>query len=159
MSLRDAFLGKPLASSEEAKEKLGILTGIAVLGLDALASTAYGPEAALSILLSLGAPGLHYYPFIALAVVLTLFALYLSYHQTISAYPNGGGAYTVANENLGNNAALWAAVALLIDYLLNVAVGIAAGVAAMISAAPVLQPYTLILCLAVLFTQTLQVDH
>jgi amino acid transporter len=154
MSLRDALLGRPLASSEEAKEELGILTGIAVLGLDALASTAYGPEAALTILRSLGADGLHYFPFIVLAVVLTLSALYFSYRQTISAYPNGGGAYIVANDNLGRTAALWAAVALLLDYLLNVAVGIAAGVAAIISAVPALQPYTLALCLVVLLTLT-----
>jgi hypothetical protein len=70
MSLSDAILGRPLASSEEAKEKLGVLTGVPVLGLDALASTGYGPEAALTILVPLGAAGLHYFPYIVLAIAI-----------------------------------------------------------------------------------------
>jgi len=121
-----------------------------VLGLDALASTGYGPEAALTILLPLGVLGLHYFPFIILAIIAQLTMLYLSYRQTAAAYPGGGGAYIVAKDNLGPRAAVWAAVALLVDYLLNVAVGIAAGVGAVVSAIPSLHPYTLILCLAVL---------
>ena len=154
MSLPDIFLGKRLASFEEKKEQLSVLTGVPVLGLDALASTAYGPEAALTILLPLGIAGLQYFPFIALAIVLKLAALYLSYQQTAAAYPDGGGAYIVANDNLGTQPALLAAIALLLDYLLNVAVGIAAGAGAVVSAIPVLQPYTLPLCLAVLLTLT-----
>ncbi len=82
MLLRDAILGKPLASSEEAKEELTVLTGVPVLGLDALASTGYGPEAALTILLPLGVLGLRYYPTIVLAIVVKLATLYLSYRQT-----------------------------------------------------------------------------
>jgi amino acid transporter len=76
--------------------------------------------------------------------------VYFSYRQTIAAYPNGAGTYTVAKENLGRHAGLLGAVALLIDYTLNVAVGISAGIGALISAIPFLQPYTVVLCLLVL---------
>lgn len=155
MSLLDFILGRPLASSEEKKEKLSVISGVPVLGLDALASMGYGPEAALIILLSLGAGAYKYYPIIIGAIVASLFMLYLSYEQTAGAYPNGGGAYIVAKDNLGKHAALWAAVALILDYLLNVAVGIAAGVGAIVSAIPSLHPHVLMLCLVVLLMLTL----
>ena len=155
MSLLGKILGRRLASWEAAKQKLSVLTGVPVLGLDALASTGYGPEAALTILLPLGVMGLSYFPFIILAIVVNLGALYLSYRQTIAAYPDGGGAYIVAKENLGIHAGLLAGVALLLDYLLNVAVGIAAGVGAVVSAIPELHPYTLPICLIVLLTLTI----
>ena len=154
MSLVDVILGKPLASSEEEKEELTVVTGVPVLGLDALASTGYGPEAALIILLPVGIAGLRYYPIIMIAIVVKLFILYLSYQQTAAAYPNGGGAYVVAKDNLGIHPALWAAASLLLDYLLNVAVGIAAGVGAVVSAVPALHPHVLTLCLFVLLTLT-----
>lgn len=147
-----AIFGRRLASSEESKEQLSVLTGLPVLGLDAMASTGYGPEAALTILTPLGLSGLHYFPFIALAVVATLTTLYMSYRQTAEAYPGGGGAYNVTSDNLGAQPGVWAAVALIIDYLLNVAVAISAGMGTVVSAVPVLQPYALALCLAVLFT-------
>ena len=76
--------------------------------------------------------------------------VYVSYRQTIAAYPHGGGSYTVARENLGTTAGLLAAAALMLDYVLVVAVGISAGVGALVSALPSLQPYTLPLCLATL---------
>src|SRR5208282_5212757 len=76
------------------------------------------------------------------------------YRQTIAAYPNGGGSYTVAKENLGNGAGLLAGAALMIDYLLNVAVGISAGIGALVSAVPSLLPHTLAMCLAVLIILT-----
>src|SRR5579883_2302020 len=152
MSLRDIIFGRPLASSEGAKEELGVITGVPALGLDALASTAYGPEAALIALMPLGAAGLHYYPAIIFAIVGLLAALYASYRQIAAAYPRGGGAYTVAKDNLGSKVGVWAAVALLLDYLLNVAVGISAGIGAVISAIPALHSHTLMLCLIVLLT-------
>ena len=155
MSLLGKILGRRLATWEAAKQKLSVLTGVPVLGLDALASTGYGPEAALTILLPLGVTGLSYFPFIILAIVVNLSALYLSYRQTIAAYPDGGGAYIVAKDNLGIHAGLCAGVALLLDYLLNVAVGIAAGVGAVVSAIPALHPYTLPICLLVLLTLTI----
>ena len=129
--------------------------GVPLLGLDSLASTGYGPEAALSILIPLGAMGLHYFPFIMIAVVILLIILYFSYHQTIAAYPNGASAYCVASENIGEIAGLLAGVALLLDYLLNVAVGISAGVGAVISIFPALHHYTLAICLFILATLTI----
>jgi amino acid transporter len=91
---------------------------------------------------------------LTVAIVILLGVVYLSYRQTIAAYPNGGGSYTVARENLGANASLVAAAALMTDYLLNVTVGISAGVGALISALPALQPYTLALCLLILIVLT-----
>jgi amino acid transporter len=89
-----------------------------------------------------------------LPILVLLGILYISYRQTIRAYPSNGGAYTVSKENLGTNASLLAAAALTIDYILNVAVGISAGVAALTSAFPSLHPYTLWLCLAILVLVT-----
>ena len=120
------------------------------MGLDGLGSSAYGPEAALTILIPLGAEGLHLIQPIMAAILVLLALLYFSYRQTIEAYPNNGGSYIVAKDNLGANAGLLAASALMIDYVLNVAVGISAGIGAFTSAVPQLHPYTLELCLAVL---------
>lgn len=155
MSLLDKILGRPLPTAAGKKEALSILTGVPALGLDTFASTAYGPEAALMILLPLGVAGLHYFFYIILFIVATLITLYLSYQQTAAAYPTGGGAYVVAGDNLGMNAGVWAAIALLLDYLLNVAVGISAGVGVIVSAILSLQHYTLILCLIVLLMLTI----
>jgi amino acid transporter len=154
MPLIDTILGRPLASSEARAERLGTATGIPTFGLDALSSAAYGPEAALTVLLPLGAAGLSYILPITTAIVILLGIVYFSYRQTIAAYPDGGGSYTVARANLGAHAGVLAAAALMTDYVLNVAVGISAGVGAIISAAPALQPYTLVLCLAILLVLT-----
>ena len=129
---------------------MGSFAGVSVFGLDALSSAAYGPEAALTILTPLGVAGLRYSLPITIAVSSILTIVFFSYRQTISAYPNGAGTYTVAKENLGRHLGLLGAVALLIDYTLNVAVGISAGIGALISAIPYLQPYTMVLCLTVL---------
>src|SRR5437764_12827708 len=153
-SLLDKILGRPLKSSEAKKEELTVATGVPVLGLDALASTAYGPEAALTILVSLGTIGLHYMPMITLGILALLVTLYLSYRQTAAAYPGGGGAYIVAKDNLGVRAGVVAGTALLLDYILNVAVGISAGVDAVLSAIPGLHGYTLPFCLLVLVVLT-----
>jgi amino acid transporter len=150
MKLLDLILGRPLASSEDQQERVGSISGVSVFGLDALSSAAYGPEAALTVLIPLGAAGLGFGLPITIAVSVILAIVYVSYRQTIAAYPGGAGSYTVAKENLGNQAGLLAAVALMIDYTLNVAVGISAGIGALVSAVPGLQPYTLLLCLAVL---------
>src|SRR5215470_16892058 len=101
MSLLDKILGKPLASSEEEGQKIGVLSGVAILGLDGLSSSAYGPEAALTLLMPLGALGLVYIGPIIGVILALLAILYFSYRQTITAYPTGGGSYTVAKENLG----------------------------------------------------------
>ncbi len=150
MSISDFLFGKPLATSEERAEHIGIAAGIPVFGLDALTSAAYGPEAAMTLLIPLGLAGRNYILPVIVAIVALLVIVYFSYRQTIDAYPNGGGSYTVASENLGNRMGLLAAAALMIDYVLTAAVGISAGVGALISAAPSLQPHTLALCLIIL---------
>ncbi len=155
MSLFDLVVGKPLATSEERAEHIGPIAGIPVFGLDALSSAAYGPEAALTLLIPLGLAGIAHIVPISLAIIGLLAIVYVSYLQTIDAYPQGGGSYTVASENLGANAGLFAAAALMIDYILNAAVGISAGVGALVSAFPRLQPHTLALCLAILLILTL----
>ena len=149
------LMGKPLATSEERAEHIGPIAGIPVFGLDALSSAAYGPEAALTLLIPLGVAGITYIVPVSLAIIGLLAIVYLSYCQTIDAYPHGGGSYTVASENLGDTAGLLAAAALMIDYILNAAVGISAGVGALVSAFPSLQPHTLALCLLILLILTI----
>src|ERR1700686_4607267 len=150
MAFMDWFLGRSLATDEEGEQRVGVLAGIPMLGLGALGSAAYGPEAALTLLIPLGAAGVGYIGPISALIIALLLIVYFSYRQTILAYPHGGGSYTVAKENLGTTPGLLAAAALLLDYVLVVAVGISAGVGALISAAPALQPYTLPLCLVIL---------
>src|SRR5215469_12827821 len=150
LALLDRVLGKPLASGVEGEQRVGVVAGVPLLGLDALSSAAYGPEAALTLLIPLGAAGLGFIGPISALIIALLFVVYFSYRQTIAAYPHGGGSYTVAKENLGTTAGLLAAAALMLDYVLVVAVGISAGVGALISAVPALQPYTLALCLVIL---------
>src|SRR5215217_154540 len=109
MSLASAIFGRPLASHEQEETKIGPASGVPAMGLDGLASSAYGPEAALTVLLPLGALGLAYIGPITLAILALLAILYLSYRQTIAAYPVNGGSYTVARENLGTWPGLLAA--------------------------------------------------
>jgi amino acid transporter len=154
MVILDFILGRPLASDEDQDERVGSLAGISVFGLDALSSAAYGPEAALTVLIPLGVAGIGFSLPIIIAVSAILTIVYFSYRQTIAGYPQGAGSYTVAKENLGPYVGLLAAAALMVDYTLNVAVGISAGIGALTSALPQLQPYTLLLCLAVLLLLT-----
>jgi len=155
MSVLDVLLGKPLATSDERAEQIGTSAGIPIFGLDALSSAAYGPEAALTLLVPLGAVGVAYIVPVIACIILLLVIVYFSYRQTIAAYPGGGGSYTVASENLGPRMGLLAAAALMLDYILVVAVGIAAGVGALVSALPRLQPHTLALCLGILLVLTI----
>src|ERR1700674_3534307 len=155
MSLADLLLGRPLATEEEKAERIGPAKGIPIFGLDALSSAAYGPEAALTLLIPLGMMGVSYIVPISVSIIILLCVVYFSYRQTITAYPQGGGSYTVASDNLGVWPGLLAAAALMVDYVLTAAVGIAAGVGAMVSAVPSLQKHTLLLCLGILFLVTL----
>src|ERR1700691_146754 len=154
MQITDLLFGRPLATSEERAEHIGPAAGIPIFGLDALSSAAYGPEAALTLLIPLGLGGIHFIGPITAAILGLLVILYFSYSQTIEAYPQGGGSFTVAGENLGHRAGLLAAAALMIDYVLTAAVGISAGVGALISAVPTLQPHTLQICLVILLLLT-----
>ena len=154
-SLLSVLFGRPLSSHEEEGQKVGVGAGIPMLGLDALSSAAYGPEAAMTLLLPAGIVGVHYVGPITAIIIAILLVVYVSYLQTIGAYPGGGGSFTVARRNLGVFPGLLAAAALLLDYVLVVAVGISAGVGALVSAVPAFQPHTLALCLAILLIITI----
>jgi amino acid transporter len=153
--LIDAVLGKRLSSRRDRAERVGPLVAIPLLGLDALASAAYGPEAALTVLLPLGSASPSLLAWVMLPIAVLLVAVGISYGQTITAYPGGGAAYTVARENLGMRLGVVAGAALALDYILNVAVAISAGVGALVSAVPSLLPHTLALCLAMLALLTI----
>ena len=155
MNMLDLIVGKPIKTSDERAEQIGIQEGIPIFGLDALSSAAYGPEAALSLLIPLGLLGVQYIVPISAAIIALLVIVYFSYLQTIAAYPTGGGSYTVARFNLGASASLLAAAALLTDYILTAAVGISAGVGALVSAVPSLQPHTVLLCVGILILITI----
>lgn len=155
MRLFEILFGRRIATEDDEGERVGPLTGVALLGLDALGSASYGPEALLTVLLPLGTAGLSYVGPLTLVTALLIVVVSLSYRQTIHAYPNGGGAYTVVKENLGDTPSLFAAAALALDYLLNAAVAISAGVGALCSAVPSLLPHSLALCLGVLALMTL----
>ena len=151
MSIFDLLFGRPLATSAEKDEHIGVAAGVPIFGLDGLTSAAYGPEAAMLLLMPLGMAGVQQHLLPIFAAILTLLTiLYFSYRQTIDAYPTGGGSFTVASENLGNSAGLLAAAALMIDYILTAAVGVSAGITALVSAIPRLHPHQLALCLLVL---------
>lgn len=155
MNILDLVVGKPIRTSDERAEQIGPPQGVPIFGLDGLSSAAYGPEAALSLLLPLGLLGVRYIVPVSAAIITLLVIVYFSYRQTIAAYPSGGGSYTVARFNLGSSAGLLAAAALLADYILTAAVGISAGVGALISAVPGFQPHTVGICLGILFIITI----
>jgi amino acid transporter len=155
MSLTTALLGRRLANQEAEGRKIGALEGVPAMGLDGLGSAAYGPEAMLTVLAVVGGAGLGAVQPITWVILVLLAILFFSYWQTIAAYPSNGGSYAVARGNLGANAGLLAAAALMVDYMLNVAVGISAGVGALTSAVPALHAYTLPLCLGILAAITL----
>ncbi len=150
MKLLDIILGRRLETAEEKQQTIGPLAGVSMVGLDALGSSAYGPEASLTVLLSLGLLGLDVMLPVTGAIILLLFLVAFSYKKIVEIYPTGGGSYVVARENLGWQAGVMAAASLILDYTLAVAVGISAGIGALISAFPILQPYTLELCLGLL---------
>src|SRR5215207_3016902 len=147
MSIARTLVGPPLRTDRLGETLLPKRLALPVFCSDPLSSVAYATE---QILLVLGLGGLallHLTPWIALAVVVLLAIVVVSYRQTCAAYPNGGGAYTVSRANLGENASLTAASALLIDYVLTVAVSVVAGVAAITSAVPSLGPHAVELSL------------
>jgi hypothetical protein len=92
MRVPDLLLGRPIASDEARGEQIGSLVGMSVFGLDALSSAAYGPEAALTLLIPLGAAGIAYIVPIRVSIIVLLAIVYFSYRQTIQAYPSGGGS-------------------------------------------------------------------
>jgi hypothetical protein len=147
---RRALFGPPLAASAVTHERMPKVVALAILSSDALSSVAYGPEAMLAVLALAGSGALGLSLPIALTIVVLMVAVGFSYRQLIRAYPNGGGSYVVARENLGELPALIAAGGLLIDYTLTVAVSISAGIAAITSALPGLAGGTVPLGLGVI---------
>jgi amino acid transporter len=140
-------VGRPLRSDRLGETLLPKKLALPVFCSDPLSSNAYATE---EILLGLSLGGLallHMTPWVALAVIVLLAVVVASYRQTCYAYPSGGGAYAVSRANLGTNAALVAASALLVDYVLTVAVSVAAGVANIVSAFPTLGPYAVPICI------------
>jgi amino acid transporter len=140
-----ALLGRPLPTSAQGQERLTKTAAIGAFGLDALSSVAYGPDEILYVLLLAGSAGVVYDIPIAIGIALLLGIVAFSYRQTIHAYPNGGGSFTVASRNLGRTAGLFAAGSLMVDYLTTVAVSVTAGVAALIAFAPGLNGYRVVL--------------
>jgi amino acid transporter len=138
--LKRLFVGSPLATAQAKHERLGKIAALAIFCSDALSSVAYGPEEIRIFLVLAGTAALSMTVPIALAITMLIAVVSTSYWQTIHAYPAGGGAYTVAKENLGTLPGLVAGASLLVGYVLTVAVSVAAGVAAITSAFPGLYP-------------------
>jgi amino acid transporter len=135
------LIGHPLQISELSHQKIPKWKALAVLSSDALSSVAYATEEILIPLAAFSALAVTWSIPIALTIALVLILVTISYQQTISSYPNGGGAYIVSKENLGTTAGLIAGAALLIDYVLTVAVSVSAGVENIASAFQFLWPY------------------
>jgi hypothetical protein len=150
MSLLNRVVGRPQATREEAAQRVNVPSGVAVFGLDALGSAAYGPEAALTVIIPAGIVGLHYILPLSGAIVGLLLLVYFSYRQTIEIFLNGGEAYYRRQQELGVRVRVsrWSCVDARL--FIDVSVGISTGVGALVSAVPSLQKQTLPLCLAIL---------
>lgn len=150
------LIGEPLKTEELSHEKFNVFWGLPILSSDAISSVAYAGEAILIALIPiLGGASYKYMVYVSLIIVLLLFMLVFSYRQTIDSYPNGGGSYIVAKDNLGTIPGLTAGAALSIDYVLTVAVSISSGTAAITSAFPSLFPYRVIICLVLILFMTI----
>jgi len=145
-AIKRLLVGAPMPLSQARHERLGKSVALAVFASDPLSSVAYATEEILLVLILAGSAALSYSLPIALGIASLLAIVIISYRQTVYAYPQGGGAYLVAKDNLGLPPALTAAAALLIDYVLTVSVSAAAGIHALTSALPGLHPYRVVLC-------------
>ncbi|MFZ6020234.1 MAG: APC family permease [Chloroflexota bacterium] len=148
---RTWLIGRPLPTADAPHQTIGVLIGLAVFASDALSSTAYATQEMLVILMILGERAYDYVFPLAIGIVLLLTIVTLSYEQTVHAYPNGGGAYTVSRDNLGVLPSKIAAAALLTDYILTVSVSISSGVAQIVSAIPELFPYRVWVAIGFIF--------
>jgi amino acid transporter len=143
--LKRWLVGPPMPLAQARHERLGKSLALAVFASDPLSSVAYATEEILLVLLLAGSAALSYSIPIALGIATLLAVVVISYRQTVAAYPQGGGAYLVAKDNLGVLPALVAAAALLVDYVLTVSVSVVAGIAALTSAVPALHRYRVVL--------------
>lgn len=145
-NLSHFLIGRPLQTADAPHQTIGKAVGLAVFASDALSSTAYATQEILVILAAAGTVAFGYVFPISIVIVALLAIVVISYEQVIHAYPDGGGAYVVAYDNLGHFPALVAAAALLTDYILTVSVSISSGVAQIVSAFPVLYDYRVYIC-------------
>lgn len=154
-AVKRTLIGQPIPSSEEHQQRLSKKTALSIFSSDAISSSAYATEEILFVLVGAGVVLSLASLYIALAVVVLLAIVVLSYQQTIRAYPNGGGSYIVSTDNLGRMPGLIAASALMIDYVMTVAVSVAAGVAAVTSALPSTYSYRVLISVVVIAFVTL----
>ncbi|MBI5962645.1 MAG: permease, partial [Chloroflexi bacterium] len=144
-SWRSWLIGRPLSTADASHQTIGKAVGLAVFASDALSSTAYATQEILVILAAAGTMAFGIVVPISIAIIVLLAIVTISYEQTIHAYSDGGGAYIVARDNLGEFPALIAGASLLTDYILTVSVSIASGVAQIVSAFPALYDYRVVL--------------
>ncbi len=147
--IKRVLIGSPIPTSRAEHERLTKFKALAVLSSDVISSVAYATEAILATLIAAGSGVLGFTLPIAIAIVCLLAIVALSYRQTIPAYPNGGGSYIVAKDNLGTVPGLVAAASLMIDYVLTVSVSVAAGVQALATLFPTLSPIPIIVSIDV----------
>src|SRR2546427_10623656 len=143
--MKRALLGAPMPLAQARHERLSNTVALAVFASDPLSSVAYATEEILLVLMLAGRAALSYSLPVALGIAALLAIVVISYRQTVAAYPQGGGAYLVAKDNIGRYPALTAAAALLVDYVLTVSVSVVAGIAALTSAVPQLHSYRVVL--------------
>jgi amino acid transporter len=139
------LVGAPMPLAQARHERLSKSVALAVFASDPLSSVAYATEEILLVLILAGSTALSYSLPVALGIAALLAIVVISYRQTVAAYPQGGGAYLVAKDNIGRYSSLTAAAALLVDYVLTVAVSVVAGIAALTSAVPWLHSHRVVL--------------
>ncbi len=152
--IKRVLIGAPVASEHESEERTGKLKGLAIFASDNISSSAYATEEIMRVLVLAGVGALALTMPLTLAIIVILGIVVVSYRQVIFAYPNGGGSYVVAFENLGTAAGLIAAASLLTDYVLTVAVSVSAGVEAVTSAFPAAHESRVLISVAVIAFMT-----
>jgi len=151
LNIKRWLIGRPLKNEALNEERYSEAWGLPILASDALSSVAYAGEEILLVLIpAIGLLSYSKYGFITGAIIGLVIILALSYRQTIESYPNGGGAYIVAKENIGVMAGVSAGAALSVDYILTVSVSVSSGVAQITSAFASLKPYTVIICVGII---------
>lgn len=160
MNLKNIILGRPLRNDELTNEKLSRIWGVPIMASDAVSSVAYAIEEILLVLVPVfGYLSVQYLGIIALPIIAILLVLVFSYSQIIQHYPHGGGAYAVSLENIGVKTSLFAASALIIDYILTVAVSLSSATSAFLAAFPEFSEHRLgiaLLCLAIVTLMNLR---
>jgi len=152
--IRGVAIGRPLASEEEAGERLSKKKALAIFSSDAISSSAYATQEIIRVLAVAGATALAFSVGVSIAIAVLLAVVATSYRQVCRAYPNGGGAYAVAKENLNPLLGLVAAAALLIDYVMTVAVSTASAIGQIASVVPSLAPVKIEIAVVVIFLMT-----